>query len=129
MQMSEDKKFYQTAQFKALDAAWKKKLRATGFVDLEDSKNPDDPIPRSPRACSVRANTPEQTQDYYESALEFLVNGTFDSMSQKAMWSMHANGASLREIAESRMISKTAVDYHIQKVKKRMQSGQGTNKR
>lgn len=122
--MANEVKFYETKEFKELNKKWKGKLKASGFKDLEDAEDPDAPLPTSTDPRTRRSKESAQVQDYYQKALHYLENGTFTSMRQKAMWQMHANGDSLQEIATARMISKSAVDYHIQQVKKRMFAGE-----
>ena len=122
--MPEEKpKFYEAAKFKKLNAEWQKKLKASGFEDLEDPENPDEPIPHHIKTRLPRFKKGEETRDYYDQCLHYLEYGTFDSMRQKAMWTMHCHGESLQEIATSRLISKSTVQYHIRRVRNRMKGG------
>ena len=117
-------KFYQTPEFKKLNAQFRRKLRATGFVDLEDPESPDDPLPRKGKPYNRNFKVGNELQTYYDSCLSYFERGTFESQRHLGICRMHANGDSLREIASRLSISKTAVDYQIQKVKKRMYDGQ-----
>jgi DNA-binding CsgD family transcriptional regulator len=123
--MGNGPKFYETGEFRKLDAQWKKKLKQTGFNDLEDARNPNMPLPCSIDKRTSRFNGAPEVLSYYESALHYLHSGHFDSLRQKAMWQMHAMGDSLQTIALARGLSKSAVNYHIQMIKKRMYDGNG----
>src|SRR3989304_8753923 len=99
MYMARDSKFYHNAEFRALNATWKRKLKASGFVDLENSDSPDEPLITNIDKRTKRFRGVTEILIYFDIALEFLHHGQFDSRTQKAIWGRHAYGHSIQEKA------------------------------
>lgn len=115
-----ENKFYKTRAFRELNSQWTRRLKQAGFNDIENSSNPDQPLSRELRPQTRRTSAMLETVGYYDLALGFLESGKFDSLEQKHIWSLHAHGKTLREIAEQVGVSKSTVDYQIKKVKNKI---------
>ncbi len=98
-------KFFQTQDFKALDTEWRKKLKDSGFEDIE---RPDGNLKDGASSSNFKKR-PEYDQskaEYYRLAGQFLhewpspfrtsKSGTGEW--KKRIWELHANGKSIREI-------------------------------
>lgn len=85
-------------EFLALKTKWYKKLDQSGFDDIEQD---DDHLKRwHSRFFSSKYPTAvfEAKQEYYRLAVHFYGTYKFDSDEEKTIWTLHANGKSIREI-------------------------------
>lgn len=85
--------------FEKLKDDWYKKLKASGFADIEYK----DGSIRSCRPRHARAKDPslrQATEEYYYMAYHFLNEYTFGSEIDKVIWDYHSNGISARDIAK-----------------------------
>lgn len=93
---------YETKKFKALQDKWYKKLESKGFEDIEDTRHADRPLKRwHGLDFKSKAKSPDvflATQSYFQKASELLNTHTFDTMEQRRVWELHAEGLSTREI-------------------------------
>lgn len=92
-------KFYKTNEFKQLDAEWKKKLKDSGFEDLEDDQENIDRGSwdfRRPKA--IRAH--QTKTEYYYMATQFLNDYNFDTELEKIIWTYHTEGIGVRNISK-----------------------------
>ncbi len=87
----------QSKEFKKLQKTWYKKLKDTGFEDLE---TPDGfPKQLSGNYFSLRHN-PERFEfqaTYYRNAGYFLHRYKFKNDLERKIWEFHANGVSIRD--------------------------------
>lgn len=94
-------KFFQTQDFKALDAEWKTKLKDSGFEDIE--KDEDSLIDWASSAFKRRPEYDQSKAEYYRLAGQFLHDYRFrgpDAAWLKRIWELHAVGTSIREIVK-----------------------------
>ena len=117
MSVKEPKDF-RTAEFKKLNAEWKKKLKASNFKDIEEGLPEDSPLPPSIQTNTARFAAMEATQEYYSSATEYLYTGKFISPLHKQLWELHAQGLSFSEIAEICKIPKSTAFWKIRETAK-----------
>jgi hypothetical protein len=102
--------------FNKLKATWDKKLKAFGFVDIEDTtfNNPQSYTFKDPLMFKV-------TQEYFYLAGHFLNDYEFESEIDRIIWEYHSNGLSVREISATLKkvkikLSKSAVGNKIKKL-------------
>jgi hypothetical protein len=86
-----------TKKFKALKAKWDKKLKNTGFEDVE---NEDGSLKASthPKAISFALRDKEEREAYYGIATQLLHTYTFVDEIEKRIWEMHCEGIAVRHI-------------------------------
>jgi hypothetical protein len=87
-------KFYETLDAQREIKKWKKKLKASGFRDIERSE-----MELSSYSFEVAQKYNRETVDYYAKCSEFLHNHTFPTKLDEFIWSEHADGRSLRDIS------------------------------
>lgn len=95
-------KYWESEEFKALNKRWKKKLKASGFKEIELG---DDELVRY--SYHLTQAYREGTADYYLKASEFLLTHTFKNKTDRLIWSLHADGRSCRQIS-SELAKRTA---------------------
>lgn len=94
--MSKSKK----TELERLKEIWYKKLKDTGFDDIELSEQ------YSNRRSTSRSNDwidpllRQATEDYYTMAYHFLHSYEFESEIEKVIWEYHAEGLSIRNIVK-----------------------------
>lgn len=91
-------KYYETVDFKSLDAKWKQKLKKSGFEDIEQ---PDGLLKIwASYFFKVRSNgtTEQAKEEYYRLAGHLLYDHKFPTARHKAVWELHAIGQTLDEI-------------------------------
>lgn len=79
---------------------WYKKLKETGFNDLENSQG----FLKAYASSNFSQTSPhahESRREYYYLCQQFLNEFKFDSELQKAIWEYHTNGISYRDIAKT----------------------------
>lgn len=101
------KKFWDTAAFRRTQALWYRRLYDAGFEDLEvqDRRSVDT------RNAAVRDR--EAVTTYYRIAAQLLHEGEFASARDRAVWEMHVEGLSRREIARKMTLNHKTVDRVI----------------
>jgi DNA-binding NarL/FixJ family response regulator len=107
--------FWKTAKFQRLDAVWKKKLRQSGFVDIEDESSSSfaRPIARQlvdTQNASTRDH--EAIFTYYTRAEQFLSAFDFPTKKHRRIWELHAQGVSVRRISHRLRVERNTV-YHF----------------
>lgn len=88
-------------EFKKLKKLWYKKLKASGFHDIEDADNSRLKGGASGMKYQARygEGVYQQTrQEYYYAAYQFLNSHEFDKERDRIIWEYHANGISARNI-------------------------------
>lgn len=91
-------------QLQRLKAEWYKKLKDSGFEDIEDTNSPRELLKSWHSTYFFRKYTPEmfaQRQEYYEKAGRFLATHPFQYQIHKEIWQMHTEGLSIRTISAS----------------------------
>lgn len=86
--------------FIQLKALWYKRLKDSGFKDIETFNGY---IKDWPSQRIQRDFTPERIQeklDYFRAASQLFWEHKFDTALQKKIWELHCEGKSYREIAE-----------------------------
>lgn len=90
-------------ELQKLKKLWDKKLKASGFIDIEE-QGYSDPLlidwDSHYYKCRYTKETFESKQYYYQQASLFLESYEFESNREKKIWSMHSEGLPLREIAK-----------------------------
>ena len=79
--------------YKKLKKKWYKKLRDSGFVDIEAGQPPNDKYFRT-----RLKNNASATLHYFRLARNFYSHYNFASNSDQALWFWHSEGASMRQI-------------------------------
>lgn len=108
--------------FKSLQAEWDKKLKASGFEDIED-RNSDKEFLKSWHSdyfrCRYTTDEFEAKREYYEMACRFLHEVFFDSDTllffgvrdeEREIWELHSKGNSIRDIAALLGVKKCRVE-------------------
>lgn len=107
---------YRTDDFKRLQAHWYRKLRESGFTDIESSDTPDglkshtEWNARRLGMTSDGYDLPDLRFQYYSMATEFLWRFEFSVQLHQRIWAFHAHGFSLREIG--RLVGKDKDHVH-----------------
>jgi hypothetical protein len=94
-------KFWKTKAFQELKSAWDRKLKDSGFVDIEAEGKREIDL----RNANVRDY--EAVQAYYRAAVRYLNSGEFSKEGHREVWALHCEGLSCREIASSLGIDKS----------------------
>lgn len=96
-----NQKTFQTADFKKLNKIWRKKLKDSGFEDIEDS-NEDLLLSTTTMMKASKKDyvsvTSEAKREYYYLASRFLNEYEFPNDLQKNIWRMHSDGTPHRKI-------------------------------
>lgn len=102
--------------FDQLQAVWDKKLKKSGFEDIEtrdgNLKNWDSLAFRKPSSATNRAASTEATAEYYRLAEHFLHVHKFKNLTHKHIWELHVNGKSVKHF-RSRGAHSTTTVYKI----------------
>jgi hypothetical protein len=90
-------RYYETAEFAALNREWRKRLRAEGFVDIESN----DKLLRydhSDYGDARRLSAPSNLERaaYYELVTRWLHQRVWPSRHVKRLWELHTEGVGVR---------------------------------
>lgn len=96
-------KFFETDKAKKLIADWDKKLKNSGFEDIEQR---DENLKRWDSyffKLKVKGNSvlQESKEIYFRLAGQFLYENAFESVEERRIWEMHCNGVSMRGIVSA----------------------------
>ena len=103
---------FKSKEFKVLEDLWYAKLKSDGFEDIEYRSGHvkwDASAKFSEAGAEAMAPYYKSKEEYYRLAGHFLHDHVFEDKLDKDIWTMHAEGMSLREI------SKALKDRGIQK--------------
>jgi phosphopantothenoylcysteine synthetase/decarboxylase len=102
--------------YKKLKSRWYKKLRDSGFNDIE---NEDGSLKAEvdPRTVANAMNTKESRVEYYEKATEFLATYKGFTAEQRKIWSLHCTGLGAIKIARQLEITLYKADSTLTKLK------------
>lgn len=113
-----------TKQFNKLQNIWYKKLKESGFHDIE---NNDESLDKNGLLTSARFNdrmspdTYKNKEMYYQLAGQFLHENIFPTKLHKTIWELHAEGLSGRDISEKiGVLKKTEIYKTINTLKEQM---------
>lgn len=90
---------FKTKEFLELNKKWQKKLKKSGFEDIEQDEN-------SLKSWSMifllnyEPITWKAKEDYYRLAAQMLQDYKFSSKTEKFIWEEHAKGTSIRSIVK-----------------------------
>ena len=89
-----------TLPSKSLQKEWYKKLKDSGFDDIEDTKHPNMPLKawHSFGRFNVSTMDREASETYYSLARDLLNTHKFKSKLHKIIWEHHCDGQSNRHI-------------------------------
>ena len=93
-------------KFKALQSQWYKKLKKSGFEDIENSKGDLKKYESATWNRNTKHTTEERVEsrkakaDYYRIAGQFLHDYLFETALDKKIWTLHSIGKSYRVIAD-----------------------------
>ena len=90
-------------QFKALQQKWYKKLEKSGFEDIEQTSDDRGFLKQNHNSYFKTRHTPlsfQNTQEYFLQCSHFLLEHDFNTEQARAIWKLHSEGYSRREIAK-----------------------------
>ena len=95
---------FKTKKFKDLQKKWYSKLKEEGFKEIEDTNSDKEFIKTwDSKYFSIKYKASpdayEAKAEYYRAATSFLESHQFKDVIEKEVWSMHAEGFSLRDTA------------------------------
>lgn len=105
---------------------WNKKLKASGFEDVEEPQSPREMLKRWHGHYFRTRMTPlefDAKQTYYYLAEHFLTSHEFKTAREKKIWALHAEGRDARDIAKQVRRGKTTVQVTINRLKEIMLHG------
>lgn len=94
---------------KKLQKQWYKKLKKSGFNDIEDTNSPNEFLNTWDSLYFLTHYSPgqfEAKQKYFTLARQFLEAHVFDTSKEKLIWSLYAEGMSIRGIARKLKLTK-----------------------
>lgn len=103
-----------------LYAIWDKKLKRSGFNDIEQRK--DENLKTWSSIFPLRHSTVSiyAKQEYYRAAGHFLYDHKFETPIQRRMWELHSQGVSIRHIVK--MLDKQNITTYKRQVHEILQS-------
>lgn len=111
---------FKSPKFKRLQSHWYKKLKDSGFEDIENVNSPGESLHQwhsfyffnySKASFDIRWS-------YYQRATELLYDYVFENITERKIWAAHANGDSIRKIAAEFEMPFNEVRLTISKIKK-----------
>lgn len=107
---------FKTKKFKTLQNVWAKKLKASGFEDIE-TEDGALKVSTDPRTISNALAMKESRETYYEVARQLLNDHVFESPGEIKVWEQHCEGIGIRSIAKKVGFSRYKVEKIIRKLK------------
>jgi hypothetical protein len=105
---------FETSSFKVLQQSWYEKLAKKGFHDIERPDGTlDDKELRATRLRWSQAKL-EAIADYYRLAAQYLWEGKFKPR-ERTVWKLHAEGMTVRAIADKTGMHRSAVHRCIKR--------------
>lgn len=93
---------FKNPEFRKLQRDWYKKLKEDGFEDIEDTNSKEEFLKEWHSSSFQLSHDPatfEAKQEYFYLATKFLSSYQFPTEVERIIWTLHAEGKSLREIA------------------------------
>lgn len=108
------------SELEKLQKVWYKKLKDTGFKDMEDPNGPRNGGRGAPRVDNITDMQQEMIREYYSRARQFLQEHTFEDAVDRFVWEHFSEGTSVREISiklekELNVIKKKTAVWQIAK--------------
>jgi hypothetical protein len=100
-------------EFKALQSKWYRKLEKEGFEDVEDGEKYLKQYHSHYFQDHYKVNGFTSKQRYFQLASHFLHDHQFPSKTDRKIWEMHSEGATLIEIQQVTKISKITLAKKI----------------
>lgn len=94
---------FRSNDFKKLKKEWYQKLRDSGFTDIEDCDSERELLIRWDSVYIINRYTPDSyraIRHYFVLASQLLHEYDFENEFERKVWSLHADGFSIREIAK-----------------------------
>lgn len=113
-------------EYKRLKDKWYKKLKASGFEDIEDTESPREMLKSWHSTWFFTHSDPlhfKSKHRYFHMCEQFLNFYAFDSHEEKEIWVLHSEGFSVREIAKEVGVCKTKVNEIVVWLQKIMRRG------
>lgn len=107
---------HKSRSFKKLQHKWDKKLKESGFEDIED-RNSKMEFLKQWHGGYFQRNWDGSRYEYFLKASAFLNSYLFQSEIEKSIWEGHADGKTIREIAKELSHQKDAVHKVIKKLR------------
>lgn len=114
----DEAKFYRNKGFALLNRQWKKKLKESGFNDLEKSVHEYARLPLTIDINSATFKSREASEVYFDIASDHLRNGSFKSQVEREVWEHHSQGDTLSEIGHKMKLGKSTIAYYVWKVQR-----------
>jgi hypothetical protein len=89
------KKFYETNSFKKLNAEWEKKLKKSGFVDIETKSELESGI-----VAKQQVKVDHERVVYFEQCATYLHKTKFEDSLDRVIFELHCEGHSNVRISE-----------------------------
>lgn len=104
---------------KELEKIWNKKLKDSGFIDIEDTNSPLRLLKKWHSNYFYRNYSPEVFEaryDYFRITSQFLHYHSFESQLERQVFELHTEGLSYREIGAKMGINKDKVNKIVGKL-------------
>lgn len=113
------------SDFKKLQAKWYKKLKSSGFHDIEEPDSPREMLKQWALELARPSNALkfQEKRDYFLKATHFLNDYKFKSLKERKVWELHSDGLSLMQTAKKVRLSKSWVGTIVLKLQRIMLSG------
>lgn len=108
---------FDSPEFNALKATWYRKLKKSGFRDIERPDGTLADADQYKRLLNKSATEITASIAYYRQASEFLHSRRL-SAKDRAIWGLHVEGKTERAIATKVKLSKSAVHERIAKLRR-----------
>lgn len=121
--------------FKEIEAFWYEKLKSTGFVDIENTADPERPLNvwHSFKYTSKTAQIRKERRAIYQQRIDIFAqsrefseiinlivkhgNSRFSNAQVTAIWDMHRHGITERGIAAEMDCSKSCIHFLLHRIK------------
>lgn len=107
-------------EFQKLQKQWYKKLEKTGFKDAEQEDGNLKVWESSYFSSRYSEGAFSAKEDYYRLAGQFLHSHKFETPKEQRIWSLHAEGKSIRTIAKELKTYPQKIHAIIQRLSKEM---------
>lgn len=102
-------------EFKALQAKWTKRLRDSGFEDIEESDGNLIDEDRLSRRLKWSPERIASDAEYYRLATQYLNVGTFKNKKERRIWELHSEGLSIRAISKQVRRTRWFIQSRVEK--------------
>ncbi len=91
---------FNSKEFKELNEKWRKKLKKSGFEDIENDKGQLRSSDSSEYVKNFDPIAAYAKEEYFRRAGFFLYSHKFETSLERKIWELHVEGASIREIVK-----------------------------